>query len=95
MGKCLLPFTIDVEIKAYHNKSFSLGIIKANIADYDVWLCNKLINCICDENNLIETIDDDLWSEKEGLTYIEFIYLNREKGNQIKQNIHDNTTHNP
>lgn len=31
MGKCLLPFTIDVEMRAYHNRSFPMGIIKANI----------------------------------------------------------------
>mgnify|MGYP003379219240 FL=1 len=44
MGKVLLPFKLDVEMRMYHNKSFSLGIIKANINDYDIWLCNKLIN---------------------------------------------------
>lgn len=42
MGKVLLPFELDVEMRMYHNKSFPLGIIKANINDYDIWLCKKL-----------------------------------------------------
>lgn len=87
MGKCLLPFTIDVEMRAYHNKSFPLGIIKANIADYDVWLCNKLINCICYENNVLDAIDDDLWSEKVGLTHNESLFLKREEFNQKNPDI--------
>ena len=68
-------------MRAYQNIAFPLGIIKANIVDYDVWLCNRLINC-SNENNLIEVIDDDLWSEKEGLANSELIYLEREEFNQ-------------
>lgn len=45
MNSCILPFTIDVEMRGYHNRAFPLGVIKANISDYDIWLCNKLINC--------------------------------------------------
>ena len=87
MGNCLLPFTIDVEMRAYHKKAFPLGIIKANIADYDVWLCNKLINCVCYENKPIEVIDDDIWSEKDGLTRTKFITLKREEFNQKNADI--------
>ena len=46
MKICVLPFDIDVEMRAYHNKSFPLGIIKSNLSDYRVWLCNKLVNCV-------------------------------------------------
>lgn len=31
----VLPFELDVEMRMYHNKSFPLGIIKANIDEYD------------------------------------------------------------
>lgn len=86
MGKCL-PFTIDVEMRVYQNKAFPLGIIKANIADYDVWLCNKLINCICYENSDIDAIDDDIWSEKDGLTHTEIDFLKREEFNQKNPDI--------
>lgn len=83
MGKCLLPFTIDVEMRAYHNRSFPMGIIKANIADYDVWLCNKLINCVCyGSDYILNTFENDIWSEKEGLTHTEIVSLKREEFNQ-------------
>lgn len=88
MGNCLLPFTIDVEMRAYQNKSFPLGIIKANIADYDVWLCNKLINCVINPTDYgINTIDDDIWSEKDGLTHNESLFFKREEFNQKNPDI--------
>ncbi len=45
MNCFILPFTTDVEMKAYQNKAFPLGAIKATIKDYNTWLCNKLIDC--------------------------------------------------
>ncbi len=88
MGKCLLPFTIDVEMRAYHNRSFPLGIVKANIADYDVWLCNKLINCVINPNDyVINTFENDIWSEKDGLTHTEIVSLKREEFNQKNPDI--------
>ena len=44
---CILSFDMSPECLAYHNKAFELGIIKANISEYDKWLSNKLINCVC------------------------------------------------
>lgn len=69
MGKVLLPFELNVEMRMYHNKSFPLGIIKANINDYDIWLCNKLINCVYKENGNFDCIEDDIWSMQDGLTF--------------------------
>lgn len=43
---CLLPFDLEPECRAYHNKAFELGIIKANLKEYDKWLSQKLINWI-------------------------------------------------
>lgn len=45
-SKLVLPFEIDVEMRAYQNKAFPFGIIKANLENYDIWLCGKLINCV-------------------------------------------------
>ena len=83
MGKCLLPFTIDVEMRAYHNRAFPLGIFKVNLENYNVWLCNKLINCVINtSNHIINSFDKDLWSEKDGLTCTEILSLKREEFNQ-------------
>lgn len=69
MKSCILPFDIDVEMKAYHSKAFPLGIAKANIADYELWLCGKSIIGIYSPNEgtqLFDVYDDDLWSERDG-----------------------------
>lgn len=68
MDKYILPFTTDVEILAYQNKAFPLGIIKANVSEYDIWLCNKFVNCILKINGEFNSYDKDLWSFKDGLT---------------------------
>lgn len=78
MEKISLPFTLDVEMKMYHNKSFPLGIIKANIKDYDSWLCNKLINCICRPNYSFDCIEEDIWSMGDGLTFFQGMRLTPE-----------------
>lgn len=46
MNRYILPFTIDVELRTYHNTAFPLGAIKATIKDYEIWLCSNYINCI-------------------------------------------------
>ena len=43
MKRCILPFSVDVEMRTFQNKAFPLGAFKANMPDYDIWLCNKLI----------------------------------------------------
>lgn len=75
MGKVLLPFELDVEMRMYHNKSFPLGIIKANINDYDIWLCNKLINCIYRNNETFDCLEDDIWSVQDGLTFSQGLWM--------------------
>ena len=75
MKRCILPFTIDVEMKAYQNKAFPLGIFKATMPDYDVWLCNKLIIPICYPWNFFDTLSEDLWSVNDGLSNCQFIEL--------------------
>ncbi|MBE6762499.1 MAG: hypothetical protein E7551_09505 [Ruminococcaceae bacterium] len=75
MEKCSLPFSLDIELKTYHNKSFPLGIIKPNIKNYDIWLCNKLINCILRANGTLDSIDDDIWSAKDGLTFMQHFFI--------------------
>lgn len=73
--ECILPFCVDVEMRMYHNKAFPLGIIKANISNYDIWLCNKLINCVCRKSGAFDSYEEDLWSVRDGLTFSQNIYL--------------------
>lgn len=75
MKKCVLPFNVDVEMRAYHNKSFPLGIIKSNISDYRIWLCNKLINCIYRNSGAFDSFEEDIWSVRDGLTFPQNIYI--------------------
>ena len=88
MEKCLLPFTLDVDMLTYHNRAFPLGVIKANIKDYDVWLCNKLINCFFRENGArLHSFDNAIWSEDIGLSKVEKKFFEREELDQISIDI--------
>ena len=71
--KTVLPYELNVESIAYQNEAFSLGILKANIQDYDCWLCNKCINFYASPlNKLFSIYEEDLWSCQDGLmTYRE------------------------
>lgn len=75
MEKCILPFTVDVEMKAYHNKAFPLGVMKANMPDYEIWLCNKLINCMHRLSGSFDVCNRDLWSEDDGLIITQVLHL--------------------
>ncbi len=77
-NKCILPFTRDVEMVAYQNKAFPLGIIKANLQEYDIWLCNKLVNTILKLNGEFNSYDKDLWSIEEGVTSEQYLVLHPE-----------------
>lgn len=73
--KILLPFEIDVEMRTYQYIAFPLGIIKANLKDYDIWLCGKLINCVKWSSGVFESFEEDLWSVRDGLMFSQNIYL--------------------
>lgn len=75
MDKYILPFELDVEMRAYHNRAFPLGVFKANIADYDKWLCGKLINFVMCEDIVFNALPEDIWSTNEGLTFKQSITL--------------------
>ena len=63
--KHTLPFEISAHSIAYHNKAFPLGIMKANLLDFDTWICNNLINSIYEtDKNCYNIYDDDIWSYK-------------------------------
>lgn len=66
MNRITLPFTTDVEIKAYQNKAFALGAIKATIKDYDTWLCNTLIECAYYTNGRFDMYNY-LWNSRDDL----------------------------
>lgn len=65
----ILPFAIDVEMITYQSQAFPLGIIKANMKNYDIWLCDKLIlnRYNADKPSLLfDTNDEDLLSLCDG-----------------------------
>lgn len=65
----VLPYNIDVEMRTYQKQAFPLGIAKANIKNYDVWLCGKLIQNRYNANNtsqFFDMCDEDLLSEHDG-----------------------------
>ena len=76
MNKCILPFTLDVELKAYHNRAFPVGAMKGNIFDYDYLLCNKFINCRYREDGILETSEDYFWFSDDGVTKIQRMMMN-------------------
>ncbi len=74
-----LPFDMEVECIAYHNRAFELGIIKANLSEYRKWLPQKLINCLYTLREgypLFEIIEDDMWELQQGLAERQTIYVN-------------------
>lgn len=66
--KIILPYELNVESIAYQSQAFPLGIIKANIPDYDCWLCNKCINFyITADYKFYSIYEEDLWSCQDEL----------------------------
>ena len=64
MKRVVLPFKKNVEMLAYQNRAFWLGIVKANLENYDMWLCNKLVNCVYWYGGILEPFEEDPWSHK-------------------------------
>ena len=74
--KTKLPFDISPGCIAYHNKAFPLGIMKANIDNYDEWLAGKLINCVCNVKDYsFNIIEDDIWGYRQGVTETQSISI--------------------
>lgn len=81
--RCTLPFCMETECKSYHNNAFKLGIIKANLKDYNRWLSNKLINSICtyvyeDDYPYFEILEEDLWELDYGFAECQTISITPE-----------------
>lgn len=76
MSERILPFTIDVPSIAYHNLAFPLGIMKANINNFDEWLCGKLIDCKYDHaQDKYNLFDSDLWDYAHGVTQTQSFHI--------------------
>ena len=72
----ILPFEIDPISRAYHNIAFPLGIIQANLIDFNVWLSNKLVDCVYHEyDNFLSSVEPDIWSEGDKLTESQHILI--------------------
>jgi len=68
MQKKILPYDLNVESIASQTHAFSLGVIKANLQNYDCWLTNKYVNFVCNTDYPAFIIyDEDVWACKDGL----------------------------
>lgn len=76
MNSIILPYEMQVESIAFHHHAFPLGIIKANISEYDQWLSNKYINCIASKG--FNMFDDDVWMVQHGLCIRDEWFVNYE-----------------
>lgn len=76
MSERTLPFALDVPCIAYHNLAFPLGIMKANINNFDEWLCNKLIDCKYENNyGRYNLFDSDIWDYAKGVTQTQSFHI--------------------
>lgn len=76
MSERTLPFALDVPCIAYHNLAFPLGIMKANISNFDEWLCNKLIDCKYENNyGRYNLFDSDIWEYAKGVTQTQSFHI--------------------
>ena len=65
----MLPFVLDVPSISYHNKAFPLGVMKANLKNFDCWICNKLIQCVYEPVHIrYNLFNEDIWSNRENIT---------------------------
>lgn len=71
-----LQFTKEVPCTSYHYIAFPLGVMKANLSDFNVWICNKLIQTYYESaTNRYVLVDDDLWSEKDHITTAQSFHI--------------------
>lgn len=77
MGKIILPFTTNVEAKAYQYSAFALGAIKTSLTDSHLWATGKFLTVYFERNNQLHMYDADFWSISEGITTQSNITINR------------------
>ncbi len=76
MKSYILPFSSDVEVQTYQYRAFPLGIIKAVLGEYDIFLCNRLINvAFSPDSGLFDFLDDDLWGLRDGFGTMQSMFL--------------------
>lgn len=76
MRKIILPFTINVEAKAYQYSAYALGAIKASLTDSHLWAAGKFLSIYFESNNQLHMYDADFWSINEGITTQSSITIN-------------------
>ena len=77
MSKIILPFTTNVEAKAYQYSAYALGAIKASLTDSHLWAAGKFLSIYFESNNQLHIYDADFWSMNEGITTQSRITINR------------------
>ena len=88
----ILPYVLDVETITYQTQAFPLGMIKANITEYDTWLCNKFIDYYYHTGvGRFSIYDTDTWGYKEGMTIFHSLDVKKEN---FKNDLADVIMHN-
>lgn len=86
------PFELNVMSKAYQHQAFPMGIIQAHIKNYELWLCNKYINCMCFLKNNEKTFyfQDYFWERNdEGLSEFTINFKSDILESNVRNNISD------
>lgn len=77
MSMTILPFTTNVEAKAYQYSAYALGAIKASLTDSHLWAAGKFLSIYFESNSHLHMYDADFWSINEGITTQSSITINR------------------
>ena len=77
MSKIFLPFTTNVEAKAYQYSAYALGAIKASLHDSHLWTAGKFLSVYFESNDQLHMYDDDFWSINDGITKQSSITIKR------------------
>lgn len=62
-----LPYQLDVIPRALQMIAFRVGIIQANIRDFDLWMCSHLVNTYQSFGGGASSFEGDIWDVNEGM----------------------------
>lgn len=68
MSKHFLPFEVNALSTTYQNIAFPLGALQGCRFDYDLFLCDRMINCVARTDGTFDFLDKDRWWHESGLT---------------------------
>ena len=87
MNKIILPFTTNVEAKAYQYSAHALGAIKASLKNSHLWAAGKFLSVYFESNNQLHMYDADFWSINEGITTQECMVINPSANDSFRKDL--------